>query len=186
MVTWIQQYRQKPTPDAVYVSALLNLDRGNTAEVKKLMPVLETLRRKRALNAYSYNEVLARYMIASGQVEQGMQLFKRTAEKSISDGSLHFFGGGGYFPEAWGEEALRLNRLDDAELAFHEALAHEHGSVVAALGMQVVWERRGDLEMASHYAARAADIWKNADPGALQRLLFRMRSLGGVAEAKKP
>ena len=53
-------------------------------------------------------------------------------------------------------KALRASRWDEAEKAFSEALAHEHGSVIGALGLQVVSEQRGRPEMVKHYAGRAA------------------------------
>jgi hypothetical protein len=78
-----------------------------------------------------------------------------------------------------GEACLRVHQWGDAEQAFLEALAHEHGSIVAALGLQVVSEQRGDQEMVRHYAARAAKIWKDADAGAPDRQLARLRALAG-------
>jgi hypothetical protein len=55
--------------------------------------------------------------------------------------------------------------------------------LIGALGMQVVWERRGDSPMAAHYAARAANIWKGADPGALDRQLARLRQIAAGTPA---
>ena len=49
--------------------------------------------------------------------------------------------------------------------------------MIGALGMQVVWEQRGDSEMVRHFAERAGVIWHGADAGALDRQLARLRHL---------
>jgi Tfp pilus assembly protein PilF len=77
--------------------------------------------------------------------------------------------------EAWGVGALQANKLDVAEEAFHEALAHDPGSVRAALGMQVVCERQGRPEEVERYAALARRCWAKADPGHLQAELAALR-----------
>jgi hypothetical protein len=51
--------------------------------------------------------------------------------------------------------------------------------------MQVVWEKQGRTDLAQHYAARAAMIWKNADAGALDRQLARLRSLAEINAPKE-
>jgi len=170
---WVNDHKGAADTDALYVTVLVALNEGKVDEARKAM---ETLKASGApMSKYRAAELNARWKIANGQVDEGMDLFEKTAWDSVQDGSIHFFGGGGYFPEAWGEQCLRLGRLDDAEFAFHEALAHEHGSIVATLGMQVVWERRNRPDLAKHYADRAAELWKNADKGALDRQLERMR-----------
>ena len=130
-----------------------------------------------------------RYLVQSGSVEEGLKLLREAAAIAVKDSGLHSWGGGSYQLEVWGEAALRAHRWDEAEEAFHEALAHEHGSILGALGMQVVWEQRGQPERARHYADRAAAIWKDADAGALNRQLERLRklaadsvSLGGLSK----
>jgi tetratricopeptide (TPR) repeat protein len=177
LIAWARQHLNPPTAETLYVSALANLDQGNLAEAARLDGLLGQLAEQKKLSTYDYLEVHARCLIASGKVDEGMNLFQNTAAQAVSDQNLHLFGGGGYFPEVWGEAALRLGRLDAAELAFSEALAHDHGSIVGALGTQVVWERRGNAEMAKQYAALAADIWKRADVGALERQLARLRKM---------
>lgn len=81
---------------------------------------------------------------------------------------------------------MHAHRWDDAEEAFLEALAHEHGSIIGALGLQVVAEQRGQSDLAAHYAARATAIWKDADPEALPRQLERLRKLAARSIAKAP
>ena len=60
-----------------------------------------------------------------------------------------------------------------------EALAHEHASIVGALGMQVVAEAQGNASTAAEYARLAHEIWRHADPGALERQLARLRKMAG-------
>src|SRR5436305_14318340 len=81
--------------------------------------------------------------------------------------------------EVGGAAALKLNRLDVAEEAFLDALAHDTGSARGALGMQVVCERQHRDEEALRFAELAQRCWRHADPGALQRELQYLR--GGQA-----
>lgn len=176
---WVDEVNERPTVDSLYVKVLVDLDDGRIEKAQEAFQVLEKAHKEgKVPNDYKLREARARILCATGKVEEGLKLFRATAWASVTDGSYHFFGGGGYFPEAWGEEALRQGKLDQAAVAFHEALAHEHGSIVAALGMQVVWERREKPDLAKHYADRAAKIWAGADPGFLERQLKRLRSLG--------
>ena len=78
-----------------------------------------------------------------------------------------------------GMAALALNRLDVAEEAFLEALAHDSGSARGALGMQVLCERLHRDEEALRFAELAQRCWRRADPGILQAELQYLR--GGQA-----
>jgi hypothetical protein len=62
-----------------------------------------------------------------------------------------------------------------ADEAFHEALAHDPGSVLGALGMQVVCERQGRSEEIARYAALARRCWSRADEGHLDVELAALR-----------
>src|SRR5437588_8759445 len=77
--------------------------------------------------------------------------------------------------EAWGLWALCAGKLDVAEEAFLEALAHDPGSVRAALGLQVLCERLGRSEEAERYAELAKKCWARADSGKLQVELDALR-----------
>ena len=77
--------------------------------------------------------------------------------------------------EAWGTAALQCNRPDVAEEAFLEALAHDPGSVRAALGLQVLCERHGRSDEAGRYAELAHRCWRRADPQNFAALLSSMR-----------
>ena len=111
--------------------------------------------------------------------EGGLKLLAKNVEKTKDDYSHHAWGQGAYFMETWGKAALKLNRLDVAEEAFLEALAHDSGSARGALGMQVVCERQHRAEEAHRFAELAQRCWRHADPGVLDAELREMR--GGVA-----
>ena len=177
---WAKRRRTSNSPDGHYLGAIVELDRGNLQAARPFVDHTEAEWKKNPRIIYRYNEVMGRYLVQSGQVEPGLKLLREAAARAVKDTSLHAWGGGSYLLEVWGETALRAGKLDEAEEAYHEALAHEHGSVLGALGMQVVWERRGNPDLVRHYAARAAAAWKDSDPGALQRQLDRVRSLGAV------
>jgi hypothetical protein len=67
--------------------------------------------------------------------------------------------------EQWGLAALRVGNHAVAEEAFLEALAHDSGSVRAAMGLQVLCERQGRDGEARHYAELARRFWKHAEVG---------------------
>jgi hypothetical protein len=175
---WVARRMATNSADGFYVGAIAKLNRNDLAGAAPLVAkVEEQWNKAKASNMYRYNEVKGRYLVQSGNVDDGLKLLKEAGARAVKDTGLHAWGGGSYILEVWGETALRAHRWDEAEEAFHEALAHEHGSILGALGMQVVWENRGRSELAAHYATRAAAIWKNADAGALDRQLERLRKL---------
>lgn len=177
LAAWAEQKKANNTPEGFYIGAIVELNRGNLAAALPLIEKVEQEWKKNPANLYRYNEVKGRYLVQTGQVDEGLKLLKEAGAKAVKDTALHAWGGGSYVLEVWGEAALRARRWDEAEEAYHEALAHEHGSILAALGMQVVWEMRGKRELADHYAARAAAIWKVADAGVKERHLERLRKL---------
>lgn len=180
---WVARRMQVGATDAYYIGAIAKLDRDDLAGAEPLIAHVEEQWKKRPENLYRYNEVKGRYLVQSGKVEEGLKLLREAGAKAVKDPSLHAWGGGSYVLEVWGEAALRAQRWDEAEEAFHEALAHEHGSIIGALGMQVVWEHRAQPDMVEHYARRAATIWKDADEGALERQLQRLRRIAGRSAA---
>lgn len=184
---WAERRRAANAVDGYYVGAIASLDRNQLEEALPFIAHVEGEWKKAPGNIYRYNEVKGRHLVQSGSVDEGLKLLQAAAAKAVQDTGLHAWGGGSYLMEVWGETALRAHRWDGAEEAFHEALAHEHGSILGALGMEVVWEQRGKPEMARHYADRAAAIWKDADAGALERQLARLRRLAsGSASVRVP
>jgi hypothetical protein len=177
---WAERRRGTNAADGFYVGALTALDRGDLTAAAPFIARVDTEYQKaKDANYYRHAEVNGRRLAAAGQPDEGLKLLREAAAKAVQDVGLHAWGGGSYMLEVWGETALTAHRWDDAEEAFHEALAHEHGSLIGALGMQVVWEQRGDSEMVRHYADRAAAIWRDADAGAVDHQLARLRGLAG-------
>lgn len=181
---WAQRRQTSGAPDGFYIGALSALNRNDLpTAIPLLTRVDEQWKKNPTANLYRYNEVKGRYLVQSGNVDEGLKMLKEAGAKAVKDSGLHAWGGGSYVLEVWGETALRAHRWDEAEEAFLEALAHEHGSIIGALGLQVVAEQRGQSDLAAHYAARAATIWKDADPDALPRQLERLRKLGSGSVA---
>jgi hypothetical protein len=65
--------------------------------------------------------------------------------------------------EEWGTAALRCRKDAVAEEALLEALAHDPGSVRAALGLQLLCERQGRIEEAQRYGELARRCWGRAE-----------------------
>jgi Tfp pilus assembly protein PilF len=84
--------------------------------------------------------------------------------------------------EIWGVAALQAGKLDQAEEALLEALAHDPGSACAALGLQVLCENRGRTEEAARYAELARKCWRRADENCLAQQLAAIR---GTSFAKE-
>ena len=114
-------------------------------------------------------EVQGRLMCLTGQGEAGVKLLRRTVEKTKDDFAHHSWGGGAYHMEIWGIAALEAGLATEAEEAFQEALAHDSGSVRAALGMWALCHRLGREEEAARYLKVARRCWDKADPNDLVR-----------------
>ena len=88
---------------------------------------------------------------------------QRCVEKTKDDYSHHAWGNGAYYMEEWGTAALAGGKLDVAEEAFLEALAHDAGSAGRRWGCRVLCERQGRSEEAARYAALARRCWRHAE-----------------------
>ncbi|NBY01824.1 MAG: hypothetical protein EBQ87_07560, partial [Planctomycetes bacterium] len=97
------------------------------------------------------------------------RLLKRAIDKSKNDYSHHAWGNGSVFMEELGLIALAGKDFAEAEEAFLEALAHDPGSVHAALGLRRLCEVTGRKEEANDYAKLASRCWHKADPGLLEK-----------------
>jgi tetratricopeptide (TPR) repeat protein len=161
-----------------YMAALVYLNRG---EPGRASPEVEVLRQ-----AYQQNksdrqlemrlwETQGRLLCQIGGADQGVKLLAKTVERTKDDYHFHSWGNGAYYMEAWGIGALEGGKLDVAEEAFQEALAHDPGSVRAALGMQVLCERQGRAEEAERFAELAHRCWRKADPARVAAELEALR-----------
>jgi tetratricopeptide (TPR) repeat protein len=163
---------------ASYLSALVYLKQGDPVRALPEIEVLQNAQRNRKNDRkleLDLWEVQGLYLCQTGAGTAGLKLLAKTVERTKNDFYHHSWGNGAYYMEAWGIGALSAGKLDVAEEAFHEALAHDPGSVRAALGMQVVCERQSRLEETERYAALARRCWHKADSGCMQTELSALR-----------
>jgi tetratricopeptide (TPR) repeat protein len=162
---------------ASYMRALVYLRQGDVERAAPEMAVLQeafpSKRTNKGLELQLW-EVQGLLACARGE-DGGLKLLSRSVDKAKDDYGQHAWGHGAYFMENWGVGALKVNRLDQAEEAFLEALAHDSGSARGALGMQVVCERQHRDEEAHRFAELAQRCWRRADPGVLQAELDYLR-----------
>ena len=167
---------------ASYLRALVYLRQGDTdraaPQVSVLQEAFPAKRKDKNLELRLW-EAQGILMSLRGE-EGGLKLLAKVIEKTKDDYGHHAWGQGAYFMEVWGTAALKVNRLDVAEEAFLEALAHDTGSARGALGMQVVCERQHRDEEALRFAELAQRCWRQADAGALHRELQYLRGAGAV------
>jgi hypothetical protein len=178
----IDEYRREKNSDkalASYLAALLYLKQGDPLraqpEVEVLQQVYQERKNDRQLE-FRLWETQGLLLCQTGAADVGLKLLSRAVERSKNDYSHHAWGNGAYYMEAWGIAALQTGKEDVAEEAFLESLAHDPGSVRAALGMQVLCEHQGRTEEASRFADLARRCWKQAEPRSLEAELAALRS----------
>jgi tetratricopeptide (TPR) repeat protein len=163
---------------AAYLRALVYLKKGDAdraaPEVNVLREAYQTRRTDKELELRLW-ETQGALLCLEGGADGGLKLLAKAVNKTKDDFPHHAWGHGAYYMEAWGTAALKAGRLDVAEEAFLEALAHDWGSARGALGMRVVCERQGRTEEAARFAELAARCWRRADAGALQVELADLR-----------
>ncbi len=162
----VEHFRRADKPTAAYDAALVFLARNDPERAKPEVEVLRQDAKKRASNKtaeYRLWEAEGLLQCQTGHVDEGLKLLARCVEKTKDDYSHHSWGNGAYYMEVWGQAALAAGRLDVAEEAFLEALAHDAGSARAALGLQAVCERQGRGDEAARYAALARRCWRHAE-----------------------
>jgi tetratricopeptide (TPR) repeat protein len=183
-----EQQRKTDKPLASYMTALVYLrqrDPGRAAaEVEVLRDAYHGRKDDKPLEMRLW-ETQGVLMCQQGDAGAGLKLLARCVQRTINDYAHHAWGGGAYYMETWGCAALHANRLDVAEEAFLEALAHDHGSVRGALGMQVLCERQGRVEEAQRFAAIARRAWSRAEPHHFEAELAWMRRDRRTTEAQR-
>jgi hypothetical protein len=174
----VEAQRKTDKVTASYMAALLYLKQGDAARAAPEIEVLQHAYAEKKSDAaleYRLWETQGLLLCETGAFDPGLKLLTRAVEKSKNDFWHHSWGNGAYYMEAWGMAALHAGNDDVAEEAFLEALAHDPASVRAALGMQVLCERRARGEEAQRYAKLAQRCWNRADSGALDAELAGMR-----------
>jgi Tfp pilus assembly protein PilF len=166
----VQEYRKTDKNTAAYLAARLYLAKGEPAravpDVEVLQQAFQQDKNNRQLE-YRLWETQGQLMCLTGAFDQGLDLLAKAVDRSKKDYSHHSWGNGAYFMEIWGVMALQGGKMDVAEEAFLEALAHDPGSVRGALGMQVLCERQSRSEETRRYAELAHRAWRKAEARSL-------------------
>jgi len=164
---------------ASYMRALAYLKQG---DFRRALPEIEVLQQAFAGNKNDRNlqfrlwEAQGLYLVQTGAADAGLKLLFRAVERLKDDYNHHSWGNGAYYMEVWGVAALQAGKYDVAEEAYLESLAHDPGSVRAALGLQVMCERLGRTEEAQRYADLARRCWGRADAHRLEIELSALRT----------
>jgi Tfp pilus assembly protein PilF len=172
-----------------YYAALVYLKQGDTARALPEVEVLQHAfagRKQDKQLEYRLWETQGLYLCLTGAADQGLKLLQKAAERSRDDYGHHAWGNGSYYMEAWGLGALAAGKDEAAEEAYLEALAHDPGSVRAALGLQVLCERQGRQPEARRYAALARKCWAKADAGRLEQELTALRETRAIPPTERP
>ena len=147
---------------------------------------------RRALAELVGTAFLVTAIIASGIAavrlsphDVGLQLLEKAVQKTKNDYRHHAWGSGAIYMESWGLGALAAGKLDVAEEAFLEALAHDAGSARSAMGLQVLCERQGRTSEAGRYAALAKKFWGKATTQHFEGEFNWIRSLGDSQKTSK-
>jgi tetratricopeptide (TPR) repeat protein len=175
-----EELRRTDKVQASYLAALVHLKRGDPAAALPEIEVLQHIQRERRSDKkleLDLWEVQGLYLCRTGSPDAGLSLLRKTVDRTKNDYSHHSWGNGAYYMELWGMAALGCGRDDVAEEAYLEALAHDPGSVRAALGLQVLCESQGRTQEAGRYAELARRCWARADSQRLGTELTALREL---------
>ncbi|HMP61436.1 MAG TPA: hypothetical protein PKD86_19005 [Gemmatales bacterium] len=159
--------RRRDKIGAAHMAALVYLARHEPARAEAEVEVLEEAlreqkQRNRTLELRVW-ETRGWLLVQTDGVDAGLALLKKAVDATKDDYSHHAWGNGAYYMETWGIAALSAGRLEIAEEAFLEALAHDSGSVRGAMGMQILCERQDRQAEARHFGQLARRYWKNAE-----------------------
>lgn len=177
----VEQSRRGDKLLSSYRQALVCLRQGDTS---RAAPHVEVLREAYQKGKKDRNlerrlwETQGLLLCMTGAGDAGVKLLERAVQKTKDDYGHHAWGNGAYYMEAWGLGALAGNKLEVAEEAFLEALAHDAGSARAAMGLQVLCERQNRSEEARRYAALAKKFWSKAATQHFEAELHWVRNLG--------
>jgi hypothetical protein len=172
-------YRKSDKTTASYLAALVYLKHGDlaraTAEVEVLQHAYHGHKSDKQLELRLW-ETQGLLLCRTGGVDGGLKLLAKAVEQTKNNYAHHAWGNGAYYMEAWGIAALHCGKTEVAEEAFLEALAHDPGSVRAALGLQVLCERQGRVEECGRYAELARRCWRHAEVQSFDAELAYLRT----------
>ncbi len=164
---------------AAYFYALLYLNQGDAAralpEIEVLQHALRDRPNDKSLSCRLW-ETQGWLMCQTGDADAGLKLLFRAVDKTKDDYAHHAWGNGAYYMERWGIAALKSGSDAVAEEAFLESLAHDAGSVRAALGMQVLCEQQGRGVEARRFAELARRCWNRASSESFNAELASLRT----------
>ena len=184
----VDQFRKNDKVTAAYLTALVYLKQGDpdraTPEVQVLQQAYRDRKKDKTLE-FRLWETQGLLMCRTGDTEAGLKLLAKAVAASKDSYSHHAWGNGAYYMEPWGTAALQAGKWDIAEEAFLEALAHDPGSVRAALGLEVLCERQGRAEEAQRYAAMARKNWAHAEVRDFEAELTAMRTAPAAAKVQR-
>ncbi len=162
----VAHFRKTDKNTASYYAAMAYLKQGDTAraaaEVEVLQQAYQSRKTDRNLESRLW-ETQGLLMCRTGSADAGLKLLAKAVDKTKDSFAHHAWGNGAYYMEAWGVAALQAGKLDVAEEAFLEALAHDPGSARGAMGMQILCERQGRTEEAARFAELARKHWARAE-----------------------
>jgi tetratricopeptide (TPR) repeat protein len=184
----VEHFRKTDKFTASYLAALVYLKQGKPERARPEVEVLQHASADKKDDSqflFRLWEAQGILMCRTGAASSGLKLLAKAVERSKKDYSHHAWGNGAYYMEAWGIEALQADQRDVAEEAFLEALAHDSGSVRAALGLQVLCESQGRRDEAGRYAEMARRSWGRAEVRDLDAELASMRRQTSVQKAAR-
>jgi tetratricopeptide (TPR) repeat protein len=183
----VAEIRKSDKITGSYLAALAYLKMGDPGRAAPEVEVLDQAYAASKTNKeleYRLWEAQGLLLCETGGVEAGLKLLTRAVEASKNNFHHHSWGNGAYYMEEWGTAALCGGKADVAEEAFLEALAHDPGSVRAALGLQVLCERQGRDDEARRYGELARRCWRRAEVQTLESELACLRKAEFVTNSK--
>jgi tetratricopeptide (TPR) repeat protein len=175
----VDHFRRSDKLLSSYLAALVHLRKGEPAdalpEIEVLQQAYQQKKNDRLLELRLW-ETQGWLMCQTGAADAGLKLLAKTVERTKNDYSHHAWGNGAYYMEIWGIAALQAGNSEVADEAFLESLAHDPGSVRAALGLHVLCERQGRTEEALRYSELAHRSWNRAAPNDFAAELEYLRS----------
>jgi hypothetical protein len=173
----IDQFRRTDKAGGAYHAALVDLEKWETEQAGREVDTLRQLQQSRKNDKNKERqlwEVQGRYLCQKGQGEAGLKLLRKLVDATKNDFNHHSWGNGAVYMEAWGIGALEAGDAAEAEEAFQEALAHDAGSVRAALGLWALCDQLGRRDEAARYLALAQRLWPRASPRDFESLKTTM------------
>ena len=168
---------------AAYGAGMWAWVNGNIPDMKAQVDVLRQMRQTNKNDKPAelrLLELMGLLACEEGDGTEGLVLLKRCVDRTKDDHQAHSWGNGAKHMESWGQGALKAGNHAQAREAFLEALAHDPGSVTAALGLKILSEAEGKTSQAARYGDLANRSWRRADPKDLKSLEEWMRGRSNI------